>query len=61
MADDAGEWVEKDAYVMPELSASLGIDPVVAALLHTTAFLELPGDSAVDPDGAVEAMESVGR
>jgi hypothetical protein len=60
MADGPGEWVEKDAFVMPELPAALNVDPVVAALLHVTAFLELSGDGAVDPDAAVEAMESVG-
>jgi hypothetical protein len=44
---------------MPVLSASLKVDPLVAALLHVVAFLELSGDQAVDPDWAVEAMEHV--
>jgi hypothetical protein len=44
---------------MPVLPASLKVDPLVAALLHVVAFLELSGDQAVDPDWAVEAMEHV--
>jgi hypothetical protein len=54
------EWVEKDAFVMPELPATLKVDPLLAALLHMAAFLELSGDELVDPDWAVEAMEHVG-
>jgi hypothetical protein len=61
MADELGEWVEKDAFVMPVLPASLAVDPLLAALLHLTAFLELSGDRTVDPDRAVEAMEHVGH
>jgi hypothetical protein len=61
MADGPGEWVEKDAFVLPELPAALKVDPIVAALLHVMAFLELSGDGAVDPDAAIEAMEHVGR
>lgn len=54
------EWVEDDAFVTPVLPASLGIDPVLAALIHVSTFLELSGDGTVDPDRAVEAMEHVG-
>jgi hypothetical protein len=61
MSDGSGDWVEKDAFVMPELPESLAIDPVVAALLHVCSFLELSGDDAVNPDWAVEAMENVGH
>lgn len=59
MADGPVRWVDKDAFVMPVLPTSLGIDPIVAALLHAVAFLELSGDGTVDPDWAVEAMEHV--
>jgi hypothetical protein len=59
MGDGPGEWVGKDAFVMPLLPAALRVDPAVAALLHVTAFLELSGDESVDPDWAVEAMEHV--
>lgn len=45
---------------MPELSSSLRVDPIVAALLHASAFLELSNDDAVDPAGAIKAMEHVG-
>jgi len=61
MTDGPGEWVAKEAFVMPELPAALKVDPVVAALLHVTAFLELSSDAAVDPDAAVEAQEHVGH
>ncbi len=54
------EWIEKIAYVMPPLPTSLRVDPIVSALLHVAAFLELSVDEAVDPDSAVEAMEHVG-
>ena len=60
-ADDNLRWVKKDAFVMPVLPKSLKIDPLVAAFLHLSAFLELSGDETVDPDWAVEAMEHVGH
>jgi len=59
MTDGPVEWTDKDAFVMPVLPTSLGIDPIVAALLHAVAFLELSGNSTVDPDWAVEALENV--
>lgn len=58
--DDKGHWVKKEAFVMPLLPESLEVDPVIAGFLHMLAFLELSGDSTVDPDWAVEAMEHVG-
>lgn len=61
MSDGPGEWVPKNAFVMPELPTSLKIEPVVAALLHVAAFLELSTDAAVNPDYAVEAMEHIGH
>jgi hypothetical protein len=44
---------------MPLLPPELGLNPVLAGLLHCMAFLELSGDDTVDPDWAVEAMEHV--
>jgi hypothetical protein len=44
---------------MPLLPEELGLNPVLAGLLHCMAFLELSGDDTVDPDWAVEAMEHV--
>ncbi len=52
-------WVPKGAFVMPVLPKNLRIDPILAGLLHTMAFLELSDDDTVDPDWAVEAMEHV--
>ena len=54
-----GRWVKKLAFVMPPLPDTLDIDPYLAALLHCAAFLELSEDDAVDPDAAVEVMESI--
>jgi hypothetical protein len=54
-----GRWGDKTAFVMPVLPPELDIDPVLAALLHCMAFLELSEDDTVDPDWAVEAMEYV--
>jgi hypothetical protein len=53
-------WVPKAAFAMPLLPPELKVDPVLAALLHCMAFLDLSGDDAVDPDWAVEVMEHVG-
>ena len=44
---------------MPVLPKALKIDPILASLLHTMAFLELSDDETVDLDWAVEAMEHV--
>jgi hypothetical protein len=57
--DGPGRWVDKTAFVMPLLPLGLKVDPVLAALLHCMAFLELSGDDAIDPDWAVEVMEYV--
>ena len=53
MNEGPGEWVDKEAFVMPLLPESLDVDPQFAALFHMAAFLELSGDEAVDPDWAV--------
>jgi hypothetical protein len=57
--DGPGEWVDKDAFVLPLIPEELGVEPQFAALLHAAAFLELSGDGAVDPDWAVEALEHI--
>ena len=59
MPEGPGEWVEKDAFVLPVIPDELRVDPQLAALLHAAAFLELSGDEAVDPDWAVEALEHI--
>jgi hypothetical protein len=57
--EEPGKWVPKSAFVMLELPASLNIDPLLAALIHAFAFLDLSEDEAVDPDAAVEALENM--
>jgi hypothetical protein len=59
MAKPPGRWVKKSAFVMPLFPESIQVDPVLAALVHCSAFLELSEDDAVDPDAAIEAMEHV--
>jgi hypothetical protein len=59
LAEGPGEWVEKDAFVLPLLPPKLNVDPMFASLLHCAAFLEFSGDEVVDPDSAIEAMEQV--
>jgi hypothetical protein len=53
---DDSRWEGKDACVLPE---ELKVDPLLAALLHTVAFLELSGEGTVDPDWSIEALEHV--
>ena len=57
--DGPGRWVDKTAFVTPLLPLSLKVDPVLAALLHCMAFLELSGDDTVDADAALEVIEYV--
>jgi hypothetical protein len=61
MATGPGEWVPKSSFVLPVLPEELQIDPLLLALLHVDAFLQLSEDEAVDPDAAVEASEHVGH
>ena len=56
-----GRWVGKAAFVMPDVPETLDIDPVLLAVLHADAFLQLSEDEAVDPDAAIEASESIGH
>jgi hypothetical protein len=59
MADDL-ILVETDAFHPPEIPESLGIDPLLSALVCTLLFIELSGDKTVDPDDAVTAEEAIG-
>jgi hypothetical protein len=59
LTDIPARWVHKDAFTMPTIPEHLEIDPVFAALLHCSTFLEISGDKSVDPDWAVEALEHV--
>jgi hypothetical protein len=56
-----GKWVPKPAFVLPDIPEALGIDPLLLAVLHADAFLQLSEDQAVDPDAALEASEYVGH
>ncbi len=55
-----GKWVPKPSFVMPVIPEELELDPLLLALLHADAFLQLSEDDAVDPDAAVEASEHIG-
>jgi hypothetical protein len=57
--DGPGRWVHKAAFATPLLPVGLKVDPMLAALLHCMAFLELSGDDTVDPDAALEVTEYV--
>ena len=55
-----GKWVPKPSFVLPDIPESLEVEPLLLAVLHADAFLQLSEDEAVDPDGAVEASEHMG-
>ena len=46
--------------MLPVVPEELGIDPLLLALLHLAAFLDLSDDSSPDADAAGEALEHVG-
>ena len=48
-----------DGLMMPSVPEALGIDPLLLALLHTTAFLDFSDDDTVEPEAANEALERV--
>jgi hypothetical protein len=52
--DDAG------AGLLPVVPTELGIDPLLIALLHAAAFLDLSDDESVDPELAGDVLEHVG-
>ena len=52
------EWKDKSAYILPGIPESM-LEPEFAALLHMVAFIELSGDSAIDPVASAEALENV--
>jgi hypothetical protein len=43
--------------VMPTVPPALGIDPVLLALIHCAAFLDLASEDLVDPDSAGDVLE----
>ncbi|MFC1641154.1 hypothetical protein ACFL5O_00485 [Myxococcota bacterium] len=48
-----------EALALPHVPEDLGVDPLLLALLHTTAFLDFSDDDAVEPEAANEALERV--
>lgn len=44
---------------LPVIPDSLGIDPLLAALIHLTAFLDFSDDDTIASDAANEALEHV--
>lgn len=55
--DDDSE--REGRYVLPALPEKLGIDPLLAALLHLASFVELSGEEVLDFDWSLEASEHV--
>ncbi|HMR04558.1 MAG TPA: hypothetical protein PKA88_02255 [Polyangiaceae bacterium] len=51
---------ERPEFVLPVVPAELGLDPLLSALLHCVAFLDLADDDLMDPDAAGDALEHVG-
>ena len=58
--EERGDESDDVAVIMPIVPAELEIDPLLLALLHCAAFLDLSTDEAVDPEDAVEVLEVVG-
>jgi len=48
-----------DETIMPLVPESLGVDPVLLALLHVASLLDFADDEAVDADMANAALERV--
>ncbi len=48
-----------EGLMLPSVPEELGIDPLLLALLHTTAFLDFSDDDTVEPEAANEALERV--
>jgi hypothetical protein len=51
---------ERPEYVLPVLPSELSLDPLLCALLHCVAFLDLADDELMDPEAAGDALEHVG-
>lgn len=59
MVPGPGDRVDKGGFALPPFPRDIGLDPVLASLLHCATFLEFSDDDVVDPDSAVEVMEQV--
>jgi hypothetical protein len=45
--------------IMPLVPPELGIDPILLALIHCAAFLDLASEQLVDPDSAGDVLENL--
>jgi hypothetical protein len=54
MADD-----DERAPITPLVPPELGIDPLLLALIHCAAFLDLASEDLVDPDAAGDVLEGL--
>lgn len=65
-SDDDDDTLDDDdaevdgAGLLPVVPPELGIDPLLIALLHAAAFLDLSDDDSVDPELAGDVLEHVG-
>jgi hypothetical protein len=58
--EEEGEEAVDAQPLLPPIPEELGIDPLLLALLHTAAFLDLSDDESVDPELAGDVLEHVG-
>jgi hypothetical protein len=58
--EDRAEGEEESRYMMPPVAADVDVDPLLLALLHCAAFLDLAEDDIVDPEAAGDVLEHVG-
>jgi hypothetical protein len=64
MSDEGFDEREGDsdkAMMMPVVPAEIEVDPLLLALLHSAAFLDLSGEDSVDSQDAVDVLETVGH
>src|SRR5262245_28631780 len=60
LRDNGAHEHESESPSMPELPDELGVDPMLAALCHGAASLDLRDESVVGPDAAHAVLEHVG-
>ena len=58
--DIGGEETDPTHYMLPVVPESLGIDPLLVALVQAAAFFDLADDDLIDPDAAGDVLEHIG-
>lgn len=53
--------VKREAFALPVIPTGIGVDPMVAAVVHCLAFFELSGEGAVELSAGNEASSHVGH